>query len=150
MDDDHSKRQERLLAHGIVSKPNCSEMTTPLPQQTLSCHSPFGLNQWGLWWTDFSENTQTATSAKGTVEVRFESENTVEVGRDWRNLVSQNQSELVGHETDLADLELWSYSIGMLTGSPAGEGLPRDCCALIHLWLQAVCSHNYILTIVHS
>lgn len=60
--DGNSKWQERLLAHGIVSRPNCSEMTTLLPQQTRSCHSPFGLNQWGFWWADFSENTWTATS----------------------------------------------------------------------------------------
>lgn len=33
-----------LLARGIVRKLNCLEMTTLLPQQTLSCHSPFGLN----------------------------------------------------------------------------------------------------------
>lgn len=33
-----------LLARSIVRKLNCLEMTTLLPQQTLSCHSPFGLN----------------------------------------------------------------------------------------------------------
>lgn len=48
-----------------------------------------------------------------------------------RNAGSRRRANSLGAGDD-------GCSIGMLTGSLAGERVPRDCCALLHLWPKAV------------
>lgn len=82
--------------------------------------------------------TQTATSAKGTMEVRFCKRSGGVKG--VREAYKPKPERTAGQETDSLGAVDDGCAIEVLTGS-LGERALRDC-TLLPLWLRAVCSHK--------